>query len=345
MERRSKFDTRPTADQVTIASEQQLQSFSAFLSGNPYKTLWEMHFPLQYGDFTLSDFTHKEVAALVSMCKDFIRNLQVNPDSADLFYGMTSHGHRVFEIVNTAGQGENTVWLASRSIRITSSVAHQVLHFATEEGKRSFLQKHLWSIKKEDMESKGKIKGIAHGHKYEKAGILAYQEYRRVFDSTVQVLDTVGLTFREDYPEFGCSPDGVAYSRFNPPRLVEVKCPLTLKFSSPEDFENVLSSKQRAAFCLRRDSMGNIGLKKEHPYYYQIQFSLSILGMDEADLVIYTLKGFMVLTIKWDMQWWEDNVEKLKKLHRTLIVPEYFLIRTPRGLLPIEVDCNEEWEE
>lgn len=345
MERRSNFDTRPTQDQTTVASQADLSSFVAFLSGNPYKTLWEMHIPLIYDDYPLEDLTSLDKKILNYLSHTFLQNLaevDTNPDVMREVFTETSHGMKVFEFLETAGQGENPSWLAARGLKLTASTVYKVLHFKSMKGKRSFLRNHLWGMNRKDEREPPKkdAAALTHGKTYEKKGIQKYLEYRQTFDSTVSVDDTMGLTMRQDYPEFGCSPDGLVYSNYNAPRLLEIKCPFSLRFAAPEDYEDALTDLQKRTFYLEKNVNGDIVLKQEHAYYYQIQFSLGILGLEDADLVIYTFKGILVITIKFDQDWWTENAEKLKSIHHRLLVPEYFLQRTPRNLLPFEFDID-----
>lgn len=224
MERRSNFDTRPTKDQVTVASQRQLSAFVAFLSGNPYKTLWEMHIPLLYEDYALEELTREDKIVLQIMSQRFLQSLSSVDPSLEVMrevFTETSHGEKVFEFLQSAGQGDNAFWLAARGLKLTASTAYKVLHFTTTKAKRSFLRAHLWGIKKADVRehasSRRLPEAMTHGKTYEKKGVEKYLEYRRMFDSTVFVDDCMGLTMREDYPEFGCSPDGIAYSEYNPP--------------------------------------------------------------------------------------------------------------------------------
>lgn len=340
--RRAKFDTRPTRDQATLASQADLRSFVAFLTGNPYKTLWQMHIPLTYEDYTWKDVTRKERILLRILSKKLIQSLapvDPNPEVMREVFSETSHGMRVFEFMDTVGQGDNSNWLAARGLRLTASITYKVLHFEKEEAKRSFLRQHLWGLQNDNEETgekcdTGTPPAIAHGKAYEKKGVEKYLKYRKTFDSTVFVDDRMGLVAREDYPEFGCSPDAIVYSDYNAPRLLEIKCPFSLKYVAPENYEDALTAKQKSSFCLRKSLSGDIVLKKNHSYYYQVQFSLGILGLEDADFVIYTLKGILVIPIQFDPDWWNENAVKLKEIHHMLIAPEYFLMRTPRNLLP-----------
>lgn len=347
VERRANFDTRATRDQTTLASIRQLSSFVGFVAGNPYRTLWGMHIPLVYEDYPITDLTKEDRKILNKLSRKFLRSLATvdpSPDVMREIFTETNHGKKVFEFVKTAGQGDNSTWLATRGLKITASSAYKVLNFTKETAKRSFLRDHLWGMQQEKRREEAANRlppAIQHGKTYEKKGVEKYLEYRKVFDSTVSVDDSMGLTMREDYPEFGCSPDAIVYSDYNAPRLLEIKCPFSLKNVHPENYEEALTIDQQRSFCLWTNAEGDILLKQEHAYYYQIQFSLGILGLDEADFMVYTFEGILVLPIKFDPVWWAVKAAELKEIHHKLLVPEYFLKRAPRNLLPFEINIHE----
>ena len=72
-----------------------------------------------------------------------------------------------------------------------------------------------------------------------------------------------GLWASLEYPQLGCSPDGIVDDPVRPRRLLEVKCPYTLRDHDPNSFETVLTKDQLYRFYLARDSSGNLYLKKK----------------------------------------------------------------------------------
>ncbi|XP_034245685.1 uncharacterized protein LOC117647825 [Thrips palmi] len=322
VERRAKFDTRPTRDQSTLASQADLRSFVAYLTGNPYKTLWQMHIPLTYEDYSWKDVTMKERLVLRILSKTLIKSLATvdpNPEVMREVFSGTSHGMRVFEFMDTVGQGDNSKWLAARGLRLTASITYKVLHFEQEKAKRSFLRQHLWGLKNDKEETgeksdTGTPPAIAHGKAYEKKGVQSTCSIGKYLTALFLLMTSI--------LRLQCSSPSGNQVPFQPKIVV------------PENYEDVLTAKQKSSFCLRKNLNGDIVLKEEHSYYYQVQFSLGILGLEDADFVIYTLKGILVIPIQFDPNWWNEKADKLKKIHHKLIAPEYFLMRTPRNLLP-----------
>ena len=84
--------------------------------------------------------------------------------------------------------------------------------------------------------------------------------------------DNTGLHINADYPHLGVSPDGIIDCDFCGKRLVEIKCPR--KHSTGlKGWEN---DKNFAT-----DSSKN--LKKDHPYFAQMQGQMFLLGVRFCD--------------------------------------------------------------
>lgn len=56
---------------------------------------------------------------------------------------------------------------------------------------------------------------------------------------------------------------------------------------------------------------GKYEIKKETKWNYQIQGLMGKTGIHHCDLVIYTLKGILMVNIKFDSDLWNEKAEKL----------------------------------
>ena len=80
---------------------------------------------------------------------------------------------------------------------------------------------------------------------------------------------------------------------------------------------------------------GKLCLKKCHSYYYQVQLQLLITEKNFCDLVLHTPKGPPAVERIWpEPQLQEEIVNNTKSLWQKVFVPEYFLMKVPRRLLP-----------
>ena len=87
--------------------------------------------------------------------------------------------------------------------------------------------------------------------------------------------DNTGLHISADYPHLGVSPDGIIDCDFCGKRLVEIKCPR--KHST-----GLKGSENDKNFAT--DSSKN--LKKDHPYFAQMQGQMFLLGVRFCDFFL-----------------------------------------------------------
>ena len=62
---------------------------------------------------------------------------------------------------------------------------------------------------------------------------------------------------------------------------------------------------------------------------------LGIHDLQFCDLFVYSQHGDITVEVEFDPIFWEDLKTKLLEIHATLILPEYFAMRTVRGLRPM----------
>ena len=59
---------------------------------------------------------------------------------------------------------------------------------------------------------------------------------------------------------------------------------------------------------------GKYEIKKETKWNYQIQGLMGITGIHCCDIVIYILKGILVVSVKFDSELWNEILQKLRNL-------------------------------
>jgi len=135
------------------------------------------------------------------------------------------------------------------------------------------------------------------------------------------------------YIELSCSPDGIISGYYGENALIEIKCPLLLKTVNPNNFEKTLTRKQMKNFCLERRN-DQIQLKRDHPYYYQIQLAMGITELTTCHFVVWSPKGMFYEEVTFHPVFFDKLTGKMQPLFWKLLVPEYFFMRTPRRLKP-----------
>ena len=159
--------------------------------------------------------------------------------------------------------------------------------------------------------------------------ILKEQGYHR------GVITHSGLVIDLEEPCLACSPDDLVelpgYSQ--PFGLVEYKCPYSLAHgdsSSPQTAEAAAIAKKKGFFCVVNES-GQVRLKRNHDYFYQVQGNLAITKRQWCDFVVWTPRGTSVERIYADKDFWETAKQKLIEFYRSAVLPELALPRIPNG--------------
>ena len=116
-----------------------------------------------------------------------------------------------------------------------------------------------------------------------------------------------GFVVSEKYPFLGASPDAIVHdpTDASPFGLAEIKCSYSYRQQSP--FEAAESSD----FCCQLDQNAEspkLKLKSKHPYFCQVQGQMAITERSWCDFVIFTQKGISVERIKYDPDFWNDEL-------------------------------------
>lgn len=215
--------------------------------------------------------------------------------------------------IETIGQHCNQLWHEKRVNRLTASkfgaVVKRLPHTSCHNMVKSVLYpKNLNS------------EAVLFGRDNEDKVIQMYEK------RTSNKVNKCGLFVDTDHPFLGASPDGLV--SFD--GLVEVKCLASVKeFSFKEEVEN-----KKKDFCLQFNECGELQLKRNHNYYFQIQGQLNITKRLWCDFVVYSKKGelFVERINKDDMFWKTTMLPKLTQFYRECMLPEIVDSRVVRGM-------------
>ena len=323
MKRRSHHDPRPTAAK-TGPSVNEINDFLAALSYKEKPCYWQLHMSIIYEDFQFSDDDYNTL--------DINRFLFFEALEEMISECRPHANYRgPIEVPGTEGQSSSAHWRTLRSLHCTASWALKICHFSstTPASLKTFFRQHLWGL--EEITSRA----CRYGQKHEGTARGAYVK-RREDDPSVQV-QTTGLHVHTEYWGLACSLDGRVLSDVSEPKTLEIKCPYTLRNHDPNNFESVLNKKQLKRFCLERNACGQLVLKEDHPYFYQIQMGMGMTDIKECDLFIWSQHGSILCTIPFNNSTWETIKSALIAFHWDYLVPEYFAMRTPRNLAPVTI--------
>lgn len=177
-------------------------------------------------------------------------------------------------------------WFKMRGDRITGSIADTILGTNPYEGPASVV------AQKAGIQSRFRGNAFtAHGTKFEPVAIQAY------LAKTGRTHVELGLVSHSERSDLAHSPDGVVLHPIEPPRLLEVKCPVTRKI---------------------------IPGQVPPQYRHQIQLGLEIFDLEEADFVQYKPAVddqpavLDIVTVKREPEWLAKHSPKLAAFWRAV---------------------------
>nr|XP_022901404.1 uncharacterized protein LOC111414324 [Onthophagus taurus] len=128
------------------------------------------------------------------------------------------------------------------------------------------------------------------------------------------VVEDCGLFIGKDEEYFlAASPDGVVGND----AIIKIKCPYTARDMTVE--EAIEQKKLDYASLTER---GEIILKENHNYMYQVQRQLHLSGRDVCYFIIWTKKNFAFQKIQKQSTFWENMQKNLKTFYFKCVLPE-----------------------
>ena len=91
-------------------------------------------------------------------------------------------------------------------------------------------------------------------------------------------------------------------------------------------YTNTIEACDSPGFCCNTVILGDkpcICLRKEHPYFSQVQGQMGIGQRPWCDFVVHTTKGTEIQCIKFDKMFWDqDLLPKLTEFYMNSVAPE-----------------------
>lgn len=173
--------------------------------------------------------------------------------------------------------------------RVCKRMSTVLAHPATDTSK---LVSHVLSSGHKELN----VPAVAWGRSKE---VSARRSYRRVETKRCQKLHVAetGLVISAQYPFIGCSPDGIVSCACHPSRVLEIKCPYTMRNEHPKDAA-------MAHGCSLINGVWSLDPTSE--YYHQVQAQMGIVGMDQCDLVVFTKKGIHTVRVFFKESFFTD---------------------------------------
>ena len=224
-------------------------------------------------------------------------NIQVFCDNLQLL--MTQENITKIE-QSTVGQIENLNWHLYRKYVISAPKSHDVLtKMRKVQGGADSL--NMWSLFQ-------KISGLTHVNpdlsalKYGRSmEIHAVKKFEEVFQKQHKDLKLTecGLFLHKAFPFIGGSPDRIVSCSCCENSCLEVKCPSSINYTTPQDPHIKLP-------YLVKDSNNKISLNHRHKYYTQCQVQMGATGLKRCFFFVWTSHGYFAEEVKFDVQLWEE---------------------------------------
>lgn len=240
----------------------------------------------------------KSLPELQEFCKDI--DINVSPQASQ----------KLEE--DTRSQADSHLWFSARAGRITASKLHAVCHTNTDHPSISLVrqicypEQHKFSSIYTDW-----------GNQKEDAARESYLLRKKAEHDNLTFRPS-GVHVPPEFPFMGASPDGIVSCNCHGTGCIEIKCPYIYRNSS---LDEAFSDK---SFCLQRDvgDKSTLSLKPGHKYFVQVQAQLFLSHSLYCDFIVWTTVDMAVVRVFPDQVFWDECVDKARKLFRLAILPE-----------------------
>ena len=304
-------------DKLVSGFVRDLQAYSA---ENHQLSMWETLLNVRYTDFQLDN----EDVYYSKLVQDFELSLLTDIKK------MLPNECTATQIPNTEQQRNSPAWHESRWCRITASICKTVILMGEKLGDNSKLTYYNYLKDKFWFPEYVCTLDMQYGITEEPKAVSMYSKLMNV-----DVVES-GIWVNVKYPHLGASPDGLIYdqetNKLN--GIIEVKCLKVLKNQTISDLitGNLTDTLKRQCFTIVDRKLV---LKKSHAYYYQVQLQLLISDAEYCDFVLHSGVGEPhVERILSDVMIQTKIINNTKTFWAHVLIPEYFIMRVPRGLLP-----------
>lgn len=212
---------------------------------------------------------------------------------------------------NSRGQAQSGEWYRQRSGRITASCFKAACRTSVEKPSLTVIKSVCYPTK-----VLFSTNATRWGINHEDTAAQAYfQDYTASHDNPEMSLS--GLVISKTYPQLGASPDRLICCSCCGTGCVEIKCPYVLQ----QENLTISDFTERKNSYLEENA-GQITIKKNHAYFYQVQLQMYVTKRKFCDFVVWSPKEMFIERIKIDEAFLQVNIEKALDFHQKVIVPE-----------------------
>ena len=267
-------------------------------------------------DFFIESSAPKNDDCVICVEDVMIMSSNVEDFYANLFLHINSES--IVKIENlTRGQSENEKWFQFRKGVITASkgntIKTKMLKVKNPCG--GYVDMHsineIVSGRTYVNPNKGPLK---YGRDMETDARNAFEFEIRKFHKNV-VISQCGLYLLKEKPYIGGSPDGIMKCDCCGFWCIEIKCPFSINFTSPQ--EGKLK-------YLTKDSNGLLKLDANHEYFTQCQIQMGVTGHKKTFFVVWTPHGIHYEEIHFDEIFWNSLVSDFSQYYTEFYLRSIF---------------------
>ena len=241
----------------------------------------------------------------ISKC-DFYDNLTLNLNNSNIT--------RIEQI--TRGQSENESWYSFRKGVITASKGHDVLTKMKKVKKSGFEVINIFSLNQKisgNYFTSPDIPALKYGRTMEVNALNSFFEAIKGEHQELKFKEC-GLFLDSMYPFIGASPDSMMTCKCCGRVSIEVKCPYSINYTSPQE--------GNLSYLIKEND--KLRLKKQHKYYTQCQSQMGVTGVEKCYFVVWTPYGMHVETIKFDKEFFESMRDDFKDYYDEFYLKTFY---------------------
>ncbi|XP_076099817.1 uncharacterized protein LOC143069191 isoform X2 [Mytilus galloprovincialis] len=303
----SSFDPRQMVDRA--AEDEKIKQFASKLAQiNPEARALEFlpHEPVDVAKMDYSEAIQDlTIPTKAKYFKDkYVCLIDNEEDIVDKFMASLSFSSDDVKLISraTQGQSSNNLWFTMRKGLITASNFQAIMNNEDPD--------HICSriIGSESLSVKNKFQELAldWGRRKESKARNLYQTAHGLKRN--KCITETGLVVNPKYPCIGCSPDGVITCKCHESKVIEIKCPFSLRNKSA-----------KSVLHMKTNSDGYIDFSSQ--YYCQVQGQMGIMEMKKCDLVFYTKHGIEHVEVNFDEEFFNRMLVKLQNFFTDYIAP------------------------
>ena len=209
---------------------------------------------------------------------------------------------------NTVGQSQNDEWYEQRKDRMTASQFHRICTRSQVSPSQNATALVTSLLGYKTVPDNAAMK---HGRAME---FHAKQKYLNTMKKTHRQLksEEVGLIIMREKPFIGVSPDLKVTCICCGEGLLEIKCPYSIKETTP--------TAENLSYLEKKDDKTT--LKSNSDYYYQIQGQMAVTERNYTDFFVFTVHGYFLERVDFNSDFWANMLSKLEWFWIHCFAPE-----------------------